>query len=162
MCQGRYILVNRRSLLWSGGILGFGLGGFFDGIVLHQILQWHHFASSLIPTDTVQGLELNTLWDGLFHISAYATVVLGLVLLWRAIQHPQAVHSPRTVISGVLIGFGIFHVFDSIANHWLLNLHHICYGPNTATCDAGYFVIGIMLIAAGMLMRRMSALPTVE
>jgi uncharacterized membrane protein len=27
----------------SAGILfGLGLGGFFDGIVLHQILQWHH------------------------------------------------------------------------------------------------------------------------
>ena len=27
----------------SAGILfGLGLGGFFDGIVLHQVLQWHH------------------------------------------------------------------------------------------------------------------------
>ena len=23
-------------------LLGIGLGGFIDGIVLHQILQWHH------------------------------------------------------------------------------------------------------------------------
>jgi uncharacterized membrane protein len=29
----------------SAGILfGLGLGGFFDGIVLHQVLQWHHYA----------------------------------------------------------------------------------------------------------------------
>jgi uncharacterized membrane protein len=27
----------------SAGILfGLGLGGFFDGIILHQVLQWHH------------------------------------------------------------------------------------------------------------------------
>ena len=27
----------------SGGIFfGLGLGGFFDGIALHQLLQWHH------------------------------------------------------------------------------------------------------------------------
>jgi uncharacterized membrane protein len=26
-------------------LLGIGLGGFFDGIVLHQILQWHHMLS---------------------------------------------------------------------------------------------------------------------
>ena len=26
----------------AGIVLGIGLGGFFDGIVLHQILQWHH------------------------------------------------------------------------------------------------------------------------
>jgi uncharacterized membrane protein len=23
-------------------LLGIGLGGFVDGIVLHQVLQWHH------------------------------------------------------------------------------------------------------------------------
>jgi uncharacterized membrane protein len=27
-------------------LLGLGLGGFFDGIVLHQVLQWPH-----TPTD---------------------------------------------------------------------------------------------------------------
>jgi len=26
----------------AGILLGIGLGGFVDGIVLHQILQWHH------------------------------------------------------------------------------------------------------------------------
>lgn len=32
-----------RSFPAAAGILfGLGLGGFFDGIVLHQILQWHH------------------------------------------------------------------------------------------------------------------------
>ena len=30
----------------AGFLLGLGLGGFFDGIVLHQLLQWHHMASS--------------------------------------------------------------------------------------------------------------------
>jgi uncharacterized membrane protein len=52
-----------------GILLGIGLGGFVDGIVLHQILQWHHMLSSegSHPTTTVAGLETNTLWDGLFH-----------------------------------------------------------------------------------------------
>lgn len=27
---------------WAGYLLGFALGGFFDGILLHQVLQWHH------------------------------------------------------------------------------------------------------------------------
>ena len=31
----------------SAGILfGLGLGGFFDGIILHQVLQWHHMLTS--------------------------------------------------------------------------------------------------------------------
>ena len=29
----------------AGVFLGLGLGGFFDGIVLHQIRQWHHTAT---------------------------------------------------------------------------------------------------------------------
>jgi uncharacterized membrane protein len=29
-----------------GILLGIGLGGFVDGILLHQILQWHHMLTS--------------------------------------------------------------------------------------------------------------------
>jgi hypothetical protein len=41
-----------------GILLGIGLGGFVDGIVLHQILQWHHLLSSEgdYPKTTVGGL----------------------------------------------------------------------------------------------------------
>ncbi|GAB1583537.1 DUF2243 domain-containing protein [Phyllobacterium phragmitis] len=28
-------------------LLGFSIGGFFDGILLHQILQWHHLLSGI-------------------------------------------------------------------------------------------------------------------
>ncbi len=53
-------------------LLGVGLGGFCDGIVLHQILQWHHILTSAgYPANTVGNLELNTVWDGLFHTSTY-------------------------------------------------------------------------------------------
>lgn len=57
-----------------------GLGGFLDGIVLHQILQWHHMLSHTddYPTNTVAGLEMNTLADGLFHVLAYVFTVAGL------------------------------------------------------------------------------------
>src|SRR3712207_1919539 len=57
----------------SAGILfGLGLGGFFDGIILHQVLQWHHMLSSAgYPPDSVRNLEINVLWDGLFHLSTY-------------------------------------------------------------------------------------------
>ena len=29
-----------------GVLLGIGLGGFVDGILLHQILQWHHMLTA--------------------------------------------------------------------------------------------------------------------
>jgi uncharacterized membrane protein len=50
----------------SAGILfGLGLGGFFDGIVLHRILQWHHMITSAgYPPDSVENLKFNTFWAG--------------------------------------------------------------------------------------------------
>jgi uncharacterized membrane protein len=46
----------------AGLLLGVGLGGLFDGVVLHQILQWHHMLSSWYPANTLENLRLNTLW----------------------------------------------------------------------------------------------------
>ena len=44
---GLIAAVARRSRLESAGVaLGMGLGGFIDGIVLHQLLQWHNLFSS--------------------------------------------------------------------------------------------------------------------
>ena len=36
-----------RRLAWAGAVIGFSLGG-FDGILLHQVLRWHHLFS-LVP-----------------------------------------------------------------------------------------------------------------
>ncbi len=66
-------------------LLGLGLGGFFDGIVLHQILQWQHIVTSVdYLANTVGNLEGNTLLDGLFHASTYILTAVGLGLLWSA------------------------------------------------------------------------------
>jgi uncharacterized membrane protein len=56
-----------------GFIMGLGLGGLLDGVVLHQVLQWHHMLTGERSAATVAGLEANTLADGFFHL---ATVIL--------------------------------------------------------------------------------------
>ena len=60
---------NHKLLITAGILLGLGQAGFFDGIVFHQLLQWHHMFTNIEGTDTVSGLELNTLGDGLFHLA---------------------------------------------------------------------------------------------
>src|ERR1700712_2166930 len=70
----------------AGILFGLGLGGFFDGIVLHQVLQWHHMISSWYPITTIQNLEVNTVWDGIFHSATYVCVAVGLYLLWKRAQ----------------------------------------------------------------------------
>jgi uncharacterized membrane protein len=139
----------RRNAILSGIILGFGMGGFLDGIVLHQLLQWHHFVSNVYPTNTVDGLELNTLWDGIFHSATYVITAIGLVLLWRTINRAATKQSPRSIWGGVFIGVGIFHIFDSIMNHWILRIHHIREGQDELAYDIGFFVIGLVLLGIG-------------
>ena len=68
----------------AGILFGLGLGGFFDGIVLHQVQQWQHMVSHTHPPVDVPALQLNTFWDGIFHAATYIFVVLGLIVLWRA------------------------------------------------------------------------------
>ena len=93
----------------AGVLFGVGLGGFFDGIVLHQVLQWHHMLSSWYPIDSIENLELNTFWDGIFHSSTYLFVVAGLFILWRAAQRRHLFWSSKLLIGAMLIGFGAFN-----------------------------------------------------
>ena len=53
-------------------LFGVGLGGFVDGTVIHQLLQWHHMLTDTDahPATMIAGLEANTLADGLFHVFA--------------------------------------------------------------------------------------------
>jgi uncharacterized membrane protein len=80
--------MERRDSATSGGILlGIGFGGFFDGILLHQVLQWHHLLTGTgdHPDTTVAGLEDNTLADGLFHVLTLVAALAGLFLAFGAV-----------------------------------------------------------------------------
>ena len=110
----------------AGVLFGLGLGGFFDGIVLHQVLQWHHMLTSAgYPADNVRNLEINTFWDGLFHASTYVFVLAGLVLLWRRGRRTHERWSWRLLPSAMLVGFGLFNLVEGVVNHHLLGLHHV-------------------------------------
>lgn len=103
-----------------GLLLGFSLGGFFDGVLLHQILQWHHLLS-LVPG--MADLRLQILWDGYFHALMYLLAGASLWGLWRG----RARDPDRAWITPpmVLIGFGAWHVVDTLLSHWLLGIHRI-------------------------------------
>jgi uncharacterized membrane protein len=66
-----------RPLILAGLVLGLGQGGFFDGIVFHQLLQWHHMFSSIETDMTIAGMELNTFGDGLFHLFDWLLTLVG-------------------------------------------------------------------------------------
>ena len=72
-------------------LLGLGQGGFFDGIVLHRVLQRHHAVTSAgCPADSVENMRINTLADGLFHGATCAFTVAEVALPWRAARRSHA------------------------------------------------------------------------
>ena len=102
----------RDRFLPAAILVGIGLGGFFDGIVLHQILQWHHLVSTPTPPETLADLQLNTLFDGLFHAATWVVTLVGVLLL-LASERP-ARHAMRRSVGGGLIGWGTFNVIEGI------------------------------------------------
>src|SRR5690606_1536758 len=99
--------------------LGFAFSGFFDGILLHQILQWHHLLSAIRTED----VRFQVLMDGYFHLLMYAIAALGLWLLWRARRSFEAPGASRRFLAYFLIGFGVWHGLDAVASHWVLGIH---------------------------------------
>jgi uncharacterized membrane protein len=142
----------------SAGILfGIGLGGFFDGIVLHQVLQWHHMLSSWYPITSVPNLELNTLWDGVFHSTTYVFVVIGLFILWRTAHRQHIYWSNKLLVGTLLVGFGLFNLVEGVVDHQLLGVHHVnerVPREQWIYWDIGFLAWGVaMIIGGGLLVK---------
>jgi uncharacterized membrane protein len=139
-----------------GILLGIGLGGFVDGIVLHQILQWHHMLTSegSYPATTVAGLETNTLWDGLFHAATWVAVAAGLWMLWRRTTDWRGAVSGRAFLGWMLVGWGLFNLVEGIVDHHLLGIHHVREGANETVWDLAFLALGAALVACGWALAR--------
>ena len=142
-------------------VLGIGLGGFVDGIVLHQVLQWHHLVSASTPPATLDALERNTLADGFFHAATWVTVlagVLGLAAAWRSGAAPVG----RRAQAGLLLaGWGLFDLVEGVVDHHLLQVHHVrddLGGP--LSWDLGFLALGLAQLVAGLLLARTDRQPT--
>ncbi|RWE99964.1 DUF2243 domain-containing protein [Mesorhizobium sp.] len=137
----------------AGILFGLGLGGFFDGIVFHQLLQWHHMATSAgYPADSVENLRFNTLLDGLFHAATYLFVVLGLVLLWRAAHQSHLWWSGKMLVGTVLIGFGLFNLVEGLVDHQILGIHHVnetVPREQWIYWDLGFLLWGALMLVGG-------------
>ncbi len=141
-------------------LLGAGLGGFVDGIVLHQILQWHHMLSSTEehPVSSVAGLEANTLADGLFHLAAWLGVVGATALLIRAWQRGELAPPWRHHIGLLLVGWGLFNLVEGTVDHLLLGIHHVREGPDATAWDLAFLALALVQLAAGALLARRPAI----
>ncbi|GEN06808.1 Uncharacterized membrane protein [Myxococcus fulvus] len=147
--QGNEVVGNRRPLLAAALLLGVGMGGFVDGILLHQILQWHNMLASQVPVMDLVSSKVNMFWDGLFHAFTWLTTATGLALLWRAGTRADVPWSGRVLLGGALMGWGLFNVVEGLIDHQFLGLHHVKPGPHQLAWDLGFLAFGVVLLLVG-------------
>ncbi len=148
ICGARFM--SRSRLLFAGALLaGAGLGAFFDGILLHQILQWHGMLSSVVaPTDLVSS-KVNMFWDGIFHLYSWiATVVAGIIIV-RELPKADPEVRARAVSGGAIAGWGLFNLVEGLIDHHVFGLHHVSPGRAELAWDLGFLLSGILLIGFG-------------
>jgi uncharacterized membrane protein len=141
-------------------VMGLGLGGFLDGIVLHQVLQWHHLLTDTgeHPATTVAGLEANTLADGFFHLATWMLVMAATLMTVRAWQRGELAPPWRAHFGMLLAGWGVFNLVEGVIDHQLLGIHHVrddLGGP--LGWDLAFLALGVLLIAGGLALVRAAA-----
>lgn len=140
-------------LIYISIILGIGLGGFADGIFLHQILQWHEMLSNKIAPDTVLNKNVNMFWDGIFHLFTFMTTTFGIYLLWKTQRDIKIKKSGYFLIGGMILGWGVFNLIEGIINHQILQLHNVReITLNKDLWNYGFLVFGILLVIIGILL----------
>jgi uncharacterized membrane protein len=143
-----------------GFVMGLGLGGLLDGVLLHQILQWHHMLTGTgnQPADTVAGLEANTVADGFFHLATSVLITVGMVLTVRAWQQGRLAPPWRAHIGALLAGWGTFNLVEGLIDHQILGVHHVRDDLGAPLgWDLAFLALGAILVAIGAMLSRSPA-----
>jgi uncharacterized membrane protein len=146
-----------RPVKVPGFLLGVGFGGFLDGIVMHQILQWHHVLTDAgdYPMDTLQGLEDNTMADGFFHLAMWVFLAVGTFVTIDAWQRGKLAPPWRSHIGMLLVGWGAFNVVEGVVDHHILGIHHVRDDLGAPlSWDVGFLAFGALLVLVGAALAR--------
>ena len=76
----------------AGLLLGFGLGAFLEGILMHHVI-------------------------GTIYIFFWAVSIGGVLTLWAGIRGPGPLPAGRIFMAYALLGWGVFNMLDGIARH---------------------------------------------
>jgi uncharacterized membrane protein len=140
---------NYGPLIAASTLLGIGLGGFLDGILLHQLLQVHNMMSAVRPRTTIVNMEINMFWDGLFHAFTWLMTAIGLGMLWGAVRRTDVPLSTKAFIGSLVMGWGIFNVVEGIIDHHILNIHHVVERLGVSMYDWAFLGISVLMILCG-------------
>jgi uncharacterized membrane protein len=143
----------KNPLVRAGLVLGMGFGGFADGIILHQILGWHHlicYTVDCYPTSIAQ-LQLENTQDGFFHLGLWLVTLVGTAMLFRAARHAGPAWKGRVLLGSMLAGCGLFNFVEGLVNHQILGIHHVLPGnPHQFLFDMLYLANGVLFFVIGV------------
>ena len=148
-------------ILTAGLVLGLGLGGFADGITLHQIAHWHNMGSAVVPPHTMAAMALNMRWDGYDHLSTLLITIAGVLMLWSEGRRGHAPSRASVLVGQMILGWGIFNMVEGVIDHHILELHHVRDLPVHVPAYDWIFlgVGGVLFIAIGLTLARDDARP---
>lgn len=126
--------------LWSGFLFGVGFIAFFDEMLFHQLLHWHHFYDK-----STTGIGLVS--DGFFHAFSWLATVGGL-FLFADLRRRHALWLKRW-FGGVLLGAGVFQLYDGTIQHKLMGIHQIRYVENILPYDLTWNISAALFIIVG-------------
>ena len=141
-----------HPLVWAGLVLGLGFGGFADGIVLHQILGWHHLVcvTAHCRPASIEQLQLQNTQDGFFHLALWLVSLVGTAMLFRAARRDGLARNGRVLFGSMLAGCGLFNFAEGIVDHHILGIHHVLPGhPHQLWFDMLFLATGVLFFVIG-------------
>lgn len=139
----------------AGILIGVGMGGFVDGILLHQIFQWHNMLSNWIPPATMETMSLNMVWDGIFHAFVWLVTIAGVLMLWQVAYHGGAVPRFASFIGQLVFGWGLFNLIEGVIDHQILAIHYVRQVPNYTVYNLTFLAVGgVLFLALGWMLMR--------
>lgn len=138
-----------KNLFIAGIILGLGFVGAIDGILFHQLLQWHHMILS-------PNIKLEIFTDGLFTALFSAKLIWGGMKIFQDARKNELGISWKIFAGGIFIGGGAFNLVEGIVDHHILQVHRVRpLAENPLIYDLAFLAIGLLLVIIGLMIKRM-------
>jgi uncharacterized membrane protein len=129
-----------------------GFGGLADGIILHQILGWHHlvcYSAHCQPT-SIRQLQLENTQDGYFHLALWLVLLAGTAMVFGAARQGGQTGKGSALFGSMLAGCGLFNFFEGIVDHQSLGIHHVLPGsPHQLLYDMLFLANGVLFFMVG-------------